>query len=112
MTVYTAAGAQTPGPEPTSGSQLEEIIVTANKRAEREGDVAMSITAVSGARLDELGIHDVTDLQKVTPGLTVTTTYNSTPVYTIRGVGYFENSLAISPAVSVYTNEIPLPYSS
>ena len=97
------------GTEATSG--LEEIIVTANKRAERESDVAMSITAVSGARLNDLGIHDVTDLQKVTPGLTVTTTYNSTPVYTIRGVGYFENSLAISPAVSVYTNEIPLPYS-
>jgi iron complex outermembrane recepter protein len=106
---FSPAHAQTAAD--SSGSQLAEIIVTANKRAEREGDVAMSITAVSGARLDDLGIHDVTDLQKVTPGLTVTTTYNSTPVYTIRGVGYFENSLAISPAVSVYTNEIPLPYS-
>jgi outer membrane receptor protein involved in Fe transport len=106
---FSSAHAQTAADQ--SGSQLAEIMVTANKRAEREGDVAMSITAVSGARLDDLGIHDVTDLQKVTPGLTVTTTYNSTPVYTIRGVGYFENSLAISPAVSVYTNEIPLPYS-
>jgi iron complex outermembrane recepter protein len=106
---FSPALAQTAADQ--SSSQLAEIIVTANKRAEREGDVAMSLTAVSGARLDDLGIHDVTDLQKVTPGLTVTTTYNSTPVYTIRGVGYFENSLAISPAVSVYTNEIPLPYS-
>ena len=63
---FSPALAQTAADQ--SGSQLTEIIVTANKRAEREGDVAMSITAVSGARLDELGIHDVTDLQKVTPG--------------------------------------------
>lgn len=34
----------------------------------------------------------------------------STPVYTIRGVGLFENSLAAAPAVTTYVDQVPVPF--
>ncbi|PQM25682.1 TonB-dependent receptor (plasmid) [Sphingopyxis lindanitolerans] len=40
------------------------------------------------------------------PGLTFAVSQKGAPVYTIRGVGYYEESLAASPAVSVYVDQI------
>lgn len=95
----------------SAGTSSSDIVVTARKRAERLSDVPMTITAASGEQLAARGIVDVADLAKVTTSLTATTTYSATPVYTIRGIGIYENSLAVSPAVSVYTDQIPLPFS-
>lgn len=88
-----------------------EIIVTASKRAESLSDVPMSITAVSGDALVEKGIASVQDLVKITPGLSFAESGLGTPVYSLRGVGFFETSLAARPTVSVYVDEAPLPFS-
>ena len=53
-----------------SGS-LAEIIVTAQKRAERNVDVPLSIVIESGAELQQAGVVDTRDLTLVTPGLKV-----------------------------------------
>ena len=50
---------------------LEEVIVTAQKREQSLQDVPISVTAFSGAALQESGIKDVFDLQSNTPGLTI-----------------------------------------
>src|SRR3546814_8710284 len=34
------------------------------------------------------------------------------PVFTLRGVGYFDTALAASPAVSVYVDQAPLSFSA
>jgi outer membrane receptor protein involved in Fe transport len=34
------------------------------------------------------------------------------PVYTLRGVGFYESSLSAAPTVAVYTDEVPLPFSA
>src|SRR3546814_9238983 len=34
-----------------------------------------------------------------------------TPVFSLRGVGFFETSIGARPTVSVYTDEVPLPFS-
>src|SRR5581483_1709575 len=51
-------------------------------------------------------------LQKIVPGFQATPTYYGTYVFTIRGVGFQDTSLAGSPTVSVYTDEAPLPFSA
>ena len=89
---------------------LQEIVVTAQKRAQSITDVGMSITAATGDQLEMLGITDTSQLAKLVPGFTFTQTGYGTAVYTIRGVGFQESSLAASPAVSVYVDEIPLPF--
>jgi iron complex outermembrane receptor protein len=89
---------------------IEEIIVTAQKREESLSDIGMSIEAATGERLKELGITDVADLYKIAVGFSSNVTQAGTPIYTIRGVGFQETSLATSPTVSVYIDEAPLPF--
>lgn len=89
---------------------IDEIIVTANKRAQSVNSVGMSINALSSDMLEQRGIGDVADLAKVVPGLTFAQSAYSTPVYTLRGVGLYEAGFVSSPAVSVYVDEVPLAF--
>jgi iron complex outermembrane recepter protein len=89
-----------------------EIIVTANKREQAINDVGLSITAETGETLLARGIYSPTDLGKIVPGLTVQPSPFNTPVYTLRGVGFYETTLSASPTVAVYTDEVQLPFSA
>lgn len=117
VAVGQAAGPANPSGQTASasgaaagGDQLAEIIVTAQKRSQSISEVGMSITALSGAQLQEQGITDVAGLSKIDPSFVVSQSFYGTPIYTIRGVGYNDFSLAASPTVSVYTDEVPYPY--
>ena len=90
----------------------EEIIVTAQKRAAAINDVPMSITAATGDELVKLGVQDQAELTKLVPGFTFNETAYGVPVFTIRGIGFQETSLGASPAVSVYIDEVPIPFSA
>ena len=67
---------------------LQEIVVTAEKRSERINDVPISITAVTGDRLQSQGITDLAELTKVVPGFTYQASAYGNPIYTIRGIGF------------------------
>jgi outer membrane receptor protein involved in Fe transport len=94
-------------PEPAG---LEEIVVTAQKRSQNINDVPMTITALSEAALVQNGVSSVGDLAKVVPGFQYTNTFLDTPVYTLRGVGFYDNSISARPSVSTYVDEINLPF--
>lgn len=99
--------------EDSSESEIvvSEIVVTAQKREQVLNDVPMSITAISGSALVDRGITDIQSLVKVTPGLSYADSGYGTPVYSLRGVGYFDTSLGARPAVTVYSDELVLPFS-
>lgn len=105
----TAPSSPTVQPPPTV---VQELVVTAQKRQENINNVGMSIQAATGDNLVKLGVTDTSQLVKIVPGFNYTPTYYGTPVYTIRGVGFQDTSLAGSPTVSVYLDEAPLPFSS
>jgi iron complex outermembrane receptor protein len=92
-------------------SELSEIVVTAQKREESAQNVGMSIQAATGDRLLELGVTDTAQLVKIIAGFNYTPTIFGTPVYSIRGVGYQDTALAGGPTVSIYLDEVPLPFS-
>ncbi|TCU58522.1 outer membrane receptor protein involved in Fe transport [Novosphingobium sp. PhB57] len=94
---------------PTGG--IQEIVVTAQKRSEAINDVPLSITAASGEKLRDQGITNVGDLVKIVPGFNYTESAYATPVYTLRGVGFYDTSLAAKPTVSIYQDQVPLPFS-
>src|SRR3984957_4438580 len=71
-----------------SGGALQEIVVTAQKRQQNVDSVPMSITTASGEQLENAGIRDVSDLPKITPGLTYGVNQMGRPDYTLRGIGY------------------------
>jgi outer membrane receptor protein involved in Fe transport len=87
-----------------------EVIVTARKREEAINTVPMSINAVSGAQLAIKGIERTTDLGRVVPGFTYTTSQVGTPIYTLRGVGFVDISMGGRPTVGVYTDQAPIPF--
>lgn len=93
----------------TAGT-VDEIVVTAQKREQRLKDVGLTVTALSGDTLARQGITDVTQLAKVVPGLSYFTSTTATPVYSLRGVGFNESSLAAYPTASIYVDEVPLPF--
>lgn len=87
-----------------------DIIVTAQKRSERLNDVPVSITAVSGEQLARQGITSPADLEKIAPGFTYRLSQYGTPIFSIRGIGFYDEQLAVSPTVTVYVDQAPIPY--
>lgn len=104
----SSAPAGTTSPQSASG----DIIVTAQRRSESLREVPVSITAVSGANLQKLGVTGTADLMKVVPGFTFAQSYSGAPIYTLRGVGLNDTTLAAGPTVATYVDEIPLPYAA
>ena len=92
------------------GPSVGDIIVTAQKRAQSINTVGMSINAITGDALVQRGVVDSADLVKLVPGFTYAQSAYTTPVYTLRGVGLYDAGLSSAPAVTVYVDEIPLPY--
>jgi outer membrane receptor protein involved in Fe transport len=52
---------------------VEEIVVTAQKRAEKLSKVPISITALGKAQLDKQGVRDIKDIARLVPGLSLQT---------------------------------------
>jgi outer membrane receptor protein involved in Fe transport len=87
-----------------------DIVVTASKIAGRSTDDPRSIQSLDGAVLASRNINSVADLGRFVPGLTFTQSGYGTPVLTIRGIGFYDTSLAAPPAVSLSIDEAPIPY--
>ncbi len=91
---------------------VSEIVVTAQKRSERINDVPISITAATGSQLQKLGITDPVGLQKIVAGFTFQQSNYGVPILGIRGVNFYDTSATSNPAVSVYVDQIPIPFSA
>ena len=103
-----AARAQTAAPAQTAG--VQEIVVTAEKRQETANSIPMSITAATGAQLEQAGVKQPRDLVKLTPSFSFADSYVGSPIYTLRGVGFSDISLGGRPTVSLYVDEAPVPF--
>ena len=91
-------------------AQVDEIVVTSQKRAESLQDVPISIQAFGTEKLEELEISSFEDYAKFLPSLTFQSTApNATTVY-FRGVvsGGDGNHSASLPSVGVYLDEQPV----
>jgi iron complex outermembrane receptor protein len=92
-------------------SSLQEIVVTAQRRAEKIQDVPVSITAFTGKSLVDNGITEPVDLGSFVPGLSAKNTLgNGSAVFTLRGIGLNDFGSNNNPNVSVYVDDILLPY--
>lgn len=68
------------------GGPMEEVIVTATKRESSVQDLAVSVTAIDGAKITELQMVNVIDLEKTVPGLKVRYV-GADPSIIVRGAG-------------------------
>jgi iron complex outermembrane receptor protein len=86
--------------------EIEEIVVTAQKREQSLQDVGISVTAYSGNQLRKLGVTDTRDLAAVTPGLVIAE-FGNTPtvsLLTIRGVSQNDFADHNEPPNAVYVD--------
>jgi iron complex outermembrane receptor protein len=88
---------------------LEEVIVTARKRAEILQETPVAISAFSNEELKVFGIANTRDLEQSVPGLNFSEQGNKAPSIFIRGVGQKEANAALDPGVGVYINSIYIP---
>ncbi|MEE4379176.1 MAG: TonB-dependent receptor [Candidatus Competibacteraceae bacterium] len=89
---------------------LEEVVVTAQKREQSINDIPMAITAFSGDSMQEMGIQDTADLALIVPGFAFSESQAGAPVYTLRGIGFNEQSTQATSTVGVYVDEIAIPF--
>jgi len=106
-TMLTAAA---PAVAQTTSHQLEEVVVTAQKRSENLQDVPVSVQALGSEKLDQLQVSSMGDYVKFLPSVTI---QSSGPGFTsifMRGVASGENGNHSGPlpSVGVYLDEQPV----
>ena len=90
---------------------LEEVVVTAQKREQAATDVGISLTAVSGDLMRDLGVETVNDLSEFVPNLKIQNQFGGDQaVFDIRGVALFSFDSANSAPVATYVDGVVLPY--
>jgi len=108
-TIAASVFAGTAIAEEAAGDAMREIIVTATKREEKLQDIGLTVNAIGGDILENRRIENVEDISKAVPGLAYAPSPNATPVYTMRGVGFYESSIGAYPNVATYIDQAPLP---
>jgi len=93
---------------PSGGAALQEVVVTARKRAERVQDVPITIAAQTGEQLAQSAIRSVGDLTAITPGLqTMRTTVSAgAGEFILRGFLQSDNILGADQPVTVYIDNV------
>lgn len=89
-------------------SALEEIVVTAQRRAESVQDVPIAISAFSSGELERRNISEALDLIQYVPNLTGSnnTGLGTANAYYLRGLGNTESIATFDPPVGTYIDDI------
>ena len=86
----------------------EQIIVTAQKIEQRAMDVPITISAVSGKRMEQIGVSDLDELSNYIPGLNIQEQSANNPGIVIRGITSDSGSAQQAPRVTLYYNGIDI----
>lgn len=95
------------------GGGLEEIVVTAQKRAENLQTTPISISAFTAATIARTGVSNIADLAQKAPNVTfkftapISGASNAATVF-IRGIGQSDFALTTDPGVGVYVDGVYL----
>jgi len=90
-------------------AELEEIIVTAQKKQQRLMDVGITMTVVGEEAIRDQRIEKTTDIVLFSANTSVKENIPGLmPVVTIRGVGLNDFNAANSPAAGIYVDEVAL----
>ena len=103
--VYSDKSATTDGSATTADAVLEEVIVTATKRAERLTDVPMSMVVLSGRQLTETQTNTLQDITYRVPGLQLVSDSPVDNQLIIRGISI--GAGALNSSVATYVDEVP-----
>jgi len=86
------------------GAQLQEIVVTAQKREERLQDVPISISVFDRGEMDRQGVAGLEDIYQITPGVNFQS-QGELNTFTIRGIS---SSGAGAATAGIYIDDVPI----
>jgi outer membrane receptor protein involved in Fe transport len=96
-----APGIQSAFAEEGGRRQIEEVVVTAERKESTVSDTSISITAFTGQMLEDFGIRNQEDLQNYIPAAVIEP-YDMA----IRGVGRNFRALGGDPGIATYSNGV------
>jgi iron complex outermembrane recepter protein len=106
----TAYSQSEPAGSDAPTATLQEIVVTANRREQKQQDVGISVAAYSGAQLHDLGATTSADIARLTPGVFVSSSYGGEDTqYSIRGVTQNDYGDTAEGPVAVYVDDGYIP---
>ena len=87
--------------------EVEEVVVTAEKRSESLQDISQAVTALTESDIEEKNITSFVDLSAIVPGVTVAKNEGYKTIISIRGVGNETNQNAIAaPSVAFHMDGV------
>ena len=87
--------------------EVEEVVVTAEKRSESLQDISQAVTALTEEDIEEKNITSFVDLSAIVPGVTVAKNEGYKTIISIRGVGNETNQNAIAaPSVAFHMDGV------
>lgn len=89
-------------------TEIEEVVVTAERREQTLQNYAGVAQALSGEDLRAVGIDQIEDLQSAVPGLSISNQEGNVQIY-IRGVGTANNTELGDPSAATHLNGVYLP---
>jgi len=107
MLTTSVAIAQTGAP--SDPPDLEEVIVTAERRDVNLQDVPASATVLTAEALASKGVDNVIEIQNVAPSVAINT-YNRSTFINIRGVGISQSAPTSNPGVAYYVDGSFIPH--
>lgn len=93
-------------------SQVEEVIVTAQRREERGQDVPIAVTAFGRGAIDSYRLETLRDVSRLTPGLLVANFNYSRPNIAIRGANNTFAQIGASKPVQVIVDDVVITRNS
>lgn len=100
-----AVGAQAQEVDPTS-SEVDQIIVTAQKRSQSLQDVPISVTALSAETIEKARVVDLESVATRTPNFVIGHDGPTTPELTIRGIGSTDREAGSDRSVVLFEDEV------
>ncbi|MCJ2185867.1 TonB-dependent receptor [Novosphingobium beihaiensis] len=103
------AFAQEASDKASSDNEINEIIVTATKRAESIQDVPLTVNVVTSKALSDLNVQNTIELTRVVGGLSLTQTSPGEQSISLRGIKMPASGGFLSTAtVETYLNDVPI----
>jgi iron complex outermembrane receptor protein len=86
---------------------IEEVIVTANKRAESAQDVPLSISVIGANFIQESGLSDVGEITRYIPNVSFDSSLALYTSITIRGFGTPPLGVGFEPSIGLVIDDVP-----
>jgi iron complex outermembrane receptor protein len=86
--------------------QLEEVIVTAQKRSERLQDVPIAMNALTAEQLEAYGVRELADVGAHSPGVFFKSLNVAQPQIFIRGIGTVQFDNSSEQPVGIFVDEV------